>query len=103
MWIDAARRRIFNFIVTNSAPVKHSIMRVWYEYEPGPAMSIRAGLNPHNNENVYEFRVEQDTIVWTIRGEEPLWRHVTHEEYPQWLESRVADANSKMDELESNA
>jgi hypothetical protein len=98
MSIDGLRGRIITFVVISVEPVKHVPIRSWYC--PASATSITARLRPTEPWRVYVFQLDGDHLSWTYGGATHSWRRVLPNEQPDWLEARLANANSKMDALD---
>jgi hypothetical protein len=98
MWIDEARRRIVTFVVVSVNPCRRAQVRTWYM--PASATSILAGLKPLELGSMHGFRLEDDVLVLLTYCGEQAWRHLPRNEFPDWLESAVKDANAKMDRCE---
>lgn len=98
MWIDEALRRIVTFVVVRVDPIKRLPMRIWYE--PESATSIRTGLKPTITGRVHEFRIKHDTLVWKFANHEQAWKRLSPNEYPERLETELAAANARMDDME---
>ena len=95
MSIDEARGRIITFVVISIDPVKHAPMRSWYR--PESATSITARLQQNGTWRSHEFRFEDGKLVWTYGNGTHAWRRVLPDEWPAWLDEKLATQNSKMD------
>jgi hypothetical protein len=98
MFIDESRGRIVNFVVMKAEPFRQLPMRLWYR--PTSPTSIVVRLRPEEPWREHVFDLNGDTLSWTVGGTVQPWGRVPQEAHPDWLEAKLAEAYSKMDEID---
>lgn len=101
MSIDESRGRIITFAIIGVDPTKYVPVRSWYHRESDTSIAMR--LQANQEWQLHEFKFQNDLLLWTYGGKSHSWRRLLPEEEPDWLQSRLVDANAKMDEDESPA
>jgi hypothetical protein len=97
MCIDESRGRIVTFVafIGVESHLRRLPMRHWYQREsPG---TILARLEFAGPAKPHSWVLENDSLVWTYGGRQHAWQRVSREDFPDWLEAKLAVAHARMD------
>lgn len=101
MSIDEARCRIIVFVTISDGADNHAPMRLWYQRHT--ATSIVTRMGPNSPFRTHEFMLVGDELTWEYGGGTHVWQRVQSTDQPAWLETRLANQNSRMDAFDTSA